>query len=78
MMNLQASPFGASIGLVHSVFAMKFTPGPETKPYDDVEGYATVKGITRVRGTTFADFKGSNGCGVRLWLCPIIALNVRT
>ncbi len=68
MLALQASPFGASIGLVHGVFALAFSPGPEEKPWDELKGYATVKGITHVRGTTFADFKGSDGCGVRPWL----------
>ena len=62
--HLQGSPFGASVGLVHAVFAMAFSPGPEPKPWDTLKGYSTVHGMTRVKGTTFADFMGSAGCGV--------------
>eukprot|EP00967_Tisochrysis_lutea_P052333 scaffold64824_cov20-Tisochrysis_lutea.AAC.1 len=64
LLQLQASPFGASIGLVHGVFALAYTPGPETKPWDELMGYPTVSGITKVKSTTFADHKGSSGCGV--------------
>jgi hypothetical protein len=61
---VQASPYGPSIGLVHGVFGLKFSPGPEPKPWDTLKGYSTVNGITKVKGTTFADFEGSSGCGV--------------
>lgn len=61
---MQAAPFGPTIGFVGGVFAMEYSPGPETKPWDELMGYQTVKGITRVSNTTFADFKGSSGCGV--------------
>ncbi len=61
----QVPPFGASIALVHGVFAMDFVPGPERYPYDELKGYATVNGITNVLNSTFADFGGSgSGCGV--------------
>jgi len=63
--HFQASPFDASIALVHGVFAMAFSPGPEKKPYDKLKGYATVNGITNIVNSTFADFGGSgSGCGV--------------
>lgn len=52
------SPFTPSTGLLGSVFAMKFTPGPDTYPWDGLKGYALIHGITRVSGATFANFDG--------------------
>ncbi len=33
------------------------------QPWDGLKGYAMVYGVTRMRGTTFANFNGPTNCG---------------
>ena len=54
---------GPTYGLVSATFAMSFAPGPEHKPWDMLMGYPTVLGRARIKGVTFADFYGEDGCG---------------
>lgn len=56
------SPFTPAKGLLGSVFAMKFTPGPETYPWDGLKGYALNLGVTRVTNASFNGFYGKAGC----------------
>jgi hypothetical protein len=67
----RATPFGPSIGLQSSLFALEFTSGPEKKPWDHVMGYATVLGAMHVSNVTFASFKGAAGCGAPRSGAPI-------
>ncbi|KAJ9506879.1 hypothetical protein QJQ45_028160, partial [Haematococcus lacustris] len=56
------SPFTPSKGFLGSVFALKFTPGPEKYPWDGLKAYETIYGFTRLTGTTLANFYGPGGC----------------
>lgn len=62
-----------SRGLVASVFALSFSPGPETYAWDGVDGYALIHGITYVNRTTFANFWG-NVCPGEQCVCVCAAL----
>ncbi|KXZ47885.1 hypothetical protein GPECTOR_32g498 [Gonium pectorale] len=56
-------PFTPAVGLLSSSFAIEFTKGPETKPWDAAHGYQTVLGRMHIYGTTFADWQGAFSCG---------------
>ena len=57
---------GQTSGLKATTFAIKFTPGPEQKPWDATKGYASIFGFTYVSNTIFMNFNGTDYCGSRI------------
>ncbi len=60
--NGPTGPSGPRLGLVAATFALGFTLGPETDPWDGVRGYPLVYGSMQVAGVTVADFAGPDAC----------------
>ncbi|GIL42086.1 hypothetical protein Vafri_130 [Volvox africanus] len=56
-------PYSPALGLVAATFAQGFSMGPDSAPWDAVQGYGLVYGHTNISNVTVADFGGSGGCG---------------
>ncbi|GIL74261.1 hypothetical protein Vretifemale_4328 [Volvox reticuliferus] len=55
-------PHTPALGLVAATFAQGFSMGPDSAPWDAVQGYGLVYGHANISNVTVADFAGSGGC----------------
>ena len=57
----------SSYGIVSTTYSMLFAPGPETKTWTGIKGYATLLGFTYISGTTFMRFGAEDACERGVW-----------